>query len=289
MKEETAAQVSELLAGAYDLHVHTSPSVFPRMEDGFELVQEADAAGMAGVMLKSHYEPTALRAELINRHSGCKAQVYGGLALNWPVGGLNIYAVENALRAGARIIWIPTRDAQNSLRFGNMEGDFFRRPGISVLDERGGLKPCVYEIMDAVKASGAALATGHLSPKESVLLCREGRARGVRMILTHPEFPRTFIEPAVQKEMADLGVLIEKNWFNIVLGRVTIQEMAAAIRVVGSRRTYIATDRGQRGQPSPVSEFRRFIQELLQAGLSPEEIRDMAQRVPEMILSTNSI
>ena len=46
MKEETAAQVSELLAGAYDLHVHTSPSVFPRMEDGFELVQEADAAGM---------------------------------------------------------------------------------------------------------------------------------------------------------------------------------------------------------------------------------------------------
>ena len=143
--------------------------------------------------------------------------------------------------------------------------------------------------MDAVKASGAALATGHLSPKESVLLCREGRARGVRMILTHPEFPRTFIEPAVQKEMADLGVLIEKNWFNIVLGRVTIQEMAAAIRVVGSRRTYIATDRGQRGQPSPVSEFRRFIQELLQAGLSPEEIRDMAQRVPEMILSTNSI
>ena len=84
MKEETAAQVSELLAGAYDLHVHTSPSVFPRMEDGFELVQEADAAGMAGVMLKSHYEPTALRAELINRHSGCKAQVYGGLALNWP-------------------------------------------------------------------------------------------------------------------------------------------------------------------------------------------------------------
>ena len=175
MKEETAAQVSELLAGAYDLHVHTSPSVFPRMEDGFELVQEADAAGMAGVMLKSHYEPTALRAELINRHSGCKAQVYGGLALNWPVGGLNIYAVENALRAGARIIWMPTRDAQNSLRFGNMEGDFFRRPGISVLDERGGLKPCVYEIMDAVKASGAALATGHLSPKESVLLCREGR------------------------------------------------------------------------------------------------------------------
>ena len=105
------------------------------------------------------------------------------------------------------------------------------------------------------------------------------------MILTHPEFPRTIIEPAVQKEMADLGVIIEKNWFNIALGRVTAQEMAATIRLVGSGRTYIASDRGQGGQPSPVSEFRRFIQALLQAGLSPEEIRDLAQRVPEAILS----
>lgn len=285
MKDETAAQAGELLAGAYDLHVHSSPSVFPRMEDGFELIQEAEAAGMAGVMLKSHYEPTALRAELINRHSGCKAKAYGGLALNWPVGGLNVYAVENALRAGAKIIWMPTRDSKNSLRFGDMEGDFFRRPGITVLDEAGRLKPCVYEIMDAVKGGGGVLATGHLSPEESVLLCREGRARGVRMILTHPEFPRTLIEPAVQKEMADLGVWIEKNWFNVVLGRVTIQEMAATIRLVGASRAYIATDRGQRGQPSPVSEFRRFIQELLRQGLSPDQIRDLARNVPEEILS----
>ena len=118
-------KAEELLKGAYDLHVHSSPSVFPRELDGFQLIREADAAGMAGVMLKSHYESTALRAELINRYSGCKAKAYGGLCLNCPAGGLNVYAVKNALRAGAKIVWMPTRDAKNSLVFGNMEGDFF--------------------------------------------------------------------------------------------------------------------------------------------------------------------
>ncbi len=80
-------KAEELLKGAYDLHVHSSPSVFPRELDGFQLIREADAAGMAGVMLKSHYESTALRAELINRYSGCKAKAYGGLCLNCPAGG----------------------------------------------------------------------------------------------------------------------------------------------------------------------------------------------------------
>lgn len=40
---------------------------------------------------------------------------YGGIVLNWPVGWLNPYAAESALRMGARFIWMPTRDAANSL------------------------------------------------------------------------------------------------------------------------------------------------------------------------------
>lgn len=201
------ALADTLLNGAYDLHVHTAPSAFLRQLDGCQRVKEADQAGMAGVMLKSHYEPTGLRARLINQYSGCKTRAYGGLALNWPVGGLNVYAVENALRVGAKIIWMPIRDAENSLRYGNMEGDFFDRRGITILKGEGRLKESVYDIMDAVKRYDAVLATGHLSPDESIILCKEGRMRGVRMILTHPEFSRTRIEPEQQAEMADLGVL----------------------------------------------------------------------------------
>ena len=35
------------------------------------------------------------------------------------------------------------------------------------------------------------------------------------MILTHPEFPRTRIGRDDQAELAKLGVVIEKNWFNL--------------------------------------------------------------------------
>lgn len=282
--EQTEDKAWELMVDGYDLHVHTSPSAFPRALDGWELVCEASQAGMAGVMLKSHYESTAIRAELINRHSSCKTKAYGGIALNWPVGGLNVYAVENALKVGAKIVWMPTRDSANSLCFGDMDGDFFKRKGICILDENERLKASVYEIMDTVKKYGAALATGHLSPKESILLCHEGRARGVRMILTHPEFQRTRISAEIQRELADEGVLIEKNWLNIVQGSVSIGEMAQTILQVGSGRTFIATDRGQKNAPHPTPELHRFILALLEQGITDAQIRDMVHFVPKSIV-----
>lgn len=275
---------SELLVGAYDLHVHSSPSAFEREVDGFELVKAADAVGMAGIMLKSHYESTAIRAALINKYSGCKTKLYGGLALNWPTGGLNVYAVENALKVGAKIIWMPTRDSQNSLEFGNMPGDFFNREGIAVVDENSKLKDSIYDIMDVVKRYDAVLATGHVSPKESVLLCREGRARGVRMVLTHPEFPRTAVDPQTQKELANLGVLIEKNWYNVVDNGVSIDQMASTIRLVGTENVFIATDRGQKGHPAPPLEYKRFLEALLQAGMTKEELYTMTHIVPKSIV-----
>lgn len=236
-------------------------------------------------MLKSHYESTALRAALINQYSGCRAKAFGALVLNWPAGGLNPYAVQNALRAGARIIWMPTRDSKNSLAFGNMPGDFFNRPGITILDQEGRLLPVVYDIMDAVKSADAALATGHLSPHESILLCREGRRRGVRMILTHPEFPRTRVAPDVQKELASLGVYIEKCWFNVAHNGISIEEIAQTIRLIGLDHAYLSTDRGQKGQPSAVSELLTFCEKLAALGFTTAEIHALAHTVPGRIVN----
>lgn len=274
----------ELMEGGYDLHVHSAPSAFPRALDSWELVQEASQAGMAGVMLKSHYESTAIRAELINRHSNCKTKAYGGIALNRPAGGLNVYAVENALKVGAKIVWMPTRDSANSLQYGDMDNDFFSRKGICILDENEHLRESVFEILDVVNKYDATLATGHLSLKESILLCRTGRSRGVRMILTHPEFSRTKVSAQIQKELADEGVLIEKNWLNVAQGSVSIEEMTQTIRLIGCGRTFISTDRGQKGAPHPTPELHRFICALLQQGLTDAQIRDMVCKVPKSVV-----
>lgn len=285
MKETASGHVRSLLQGAYDLHTHTIPSQFPRALDDFELVRQATDLGMAGVMIKSHYEPTGARAALVNRNAPAgSARAYGGVALNWPVGGLNLYAVESALRMGASIVWMPTRDAENCLLCGDMPGDFFSRPGISILDEAGRLVPAVYEIIETVKKYDACLATGHLSTAESIALCREGRSRGARMILTHPEWERTVVPRAIQTELADIGVIVEKNWLNIAEGSCTAQAMLENIRAVGTHRVYLATDRGQRGAETPAQGMQRFVALLLENGFTDAEITDMAVRVPKELV-----
>jgi len=53
--------------GAYDLHVHSSPDLFPRIADDLAMVADAAARGFAGVVMKNHFESTASRAQLAAR------------------------------------------------------------------------------------------------------------------------------------------------------------------------------------------------------------------------------
>jgi len=127
----------ELIQGGYDLHTHPLPSHVERALDDFALLREADELGMAGVMIKNHYESTSARAEMANRRVETRsARAYGSVTLNRPAGGLNPYAVESSLRMGGRMVWMPTRDSANSLQFGDMEGDFFPVPVFRYLTER---------------------------------------------------------------------------------------------------------------------------------------------------------
>ena len=99
-------QARALLQGSYDLHIHPIPSHVPRLLDDFEVLAQAEEAGMAGVLLKNHYEPTGARAILANRRGeGFRAKAYGAAVLNWPLGGLNPYAVHSALKMGAHVIF----------------------------------------------------------------------------------------------------------------------------------------------------------------------------------------
>ena len=72
----------ELLCGAYDLHVHTSPDHDQRSLNDWELLTEAEALGMAGVLIKNHYEPTTGRAKLVQALYPGKTKIYGSIALN---------------------------------------------------------------------------------------------------------------------------------------------------------------------------------------------------------------
>ena len=273
-----------LMQGAYDLHTHNAPSHFKRATDAFSVLREADKYGMSGVLLKSHYECSADVAYLTNVYAGTKAKAYGSLTLNWPVGGINPYAVEAAVKKNIRYIWMPTLDAENSMSFGRLPIDFFERPGISVFDENGDLKKSVYEVMEVVRKHGAYLATGHLRADEAVAVCKAGRKMGVNIIMTHPDWNRTVVPIDQQIEAAMCGVLIEKVWYNVEEGNITAKKMAESIRQIGPDNVFMVTDRGQPGHKLPPESLMDFIECMLEEGISEAEIRVMVHNNPQKIV-----
>ncbi|GHV58106.1 hypothetical protein FACS189460_5530 [Deltaproteobacteria bacterium] len=283
--EKNKLTASELLKGAYDLHTHSNPSHIPRGLDDFELAREADCRGMAGMMMKCHYEPTAARAYIANLYAGAaKTKLYGSVTLNWPVGGLNPFAVESGLRMGGKFIWMPTKDTAHCLTFGNMHGDFLIRPGLTIFDGEGRIKKEVLEIIEITKKYEVFLGTGHLSPRESFALCKAARALGGNMVLTHPDWERTKISLSDQIELTRLGVIIEKCWINTVDGSSSLEEIASSIKAIGPEHVCLTTDRGQINVEHPAEALRLFIEALLGHGLSASDITTMVQTVPKMII-----
>lgn len=76
----------ELIRGAFDMHIHSAPSLFPRLMDDFELSAELQSYGIRGGVIKSHAGCTASRATIANKHSGKNTRLYGSLTLNYFVG-----------------------------------------------------------------------------------------------------------------------------------------------------------------------------------------------------------
>ncbi|WP_434311257.1 DUF6282 family protein [Hominifimenecus sp. rT4P-3] len=280
-------EIDELLIGAYDMHVHSSPDVEKRKMSDHEILEDAEAAGMAGVLIKNHYESTGSRACLANQHFSGQAKLYGSITLNLSVGGVNPYAVEMAAKSGIRMVWMPTKDSRNSIAHAGY-GNLRKREGIFVLDEKGGLKPEVYEVLEVAKQYGLSVSTGHLTTEESFQLCRAGRKQGVTMVLTHPEFSHTMISVAEQKEFLKLGAFIEKDWVDIALKMATVSQVADSIRELGAEQLYLATDRGQFSGERPVEGMQMFIEGLLSCEVRREEIRKMICDNPQRILNGES-
>lgn len=284
MEYHFSDKAKELIVGGYDVHCHPGPSHFKRNTDDFELMQRADALGMGGVVLKSHYDPTGARAYLANKYSGAvKTKAYGSVALNWPVGGLNPYAVEANFKMGGKIVWMPTRDSHNCLQYGNMNGDFFNRPGIRAFDESGKLKPVIYEILEIIKSNNGILGTGHFYLDETIALCDAASEMGVKTVLTHPEWSRTKVPLEVQVELAHKGIIIEKLWENVRDKHVTPEYFFETMRTIGSQSIIWGTD-GAFGDFDPIQAVMDFIDNALQYGISENDIRRMLCENPAALL-----
>src|SRR6202011_3770158 len=86
--------------------------------DGIEVAKLAKAKGMRGLVLKSHWEPTATLAYLARKEVP-GLEVFGGICLSRAVGGINPAAVEEMVKVTGgwgRVVWLPTLGAENVRR-----------------------------------------------------------------------------------------------------------------------------------------------------------------------------
>ena len=109
--------IEQLIVDAIDLHVHGAPEPFEgeRRVNIFELAQQAKAAGMKGVVIKSLRYGTGTITMLVNQLVNSPILI-GSLVLNNDVGGLNPDVVEAEARAGAKVIWLPTFSAAEHIK-----------------------------------------------------------------------------------------------------------------------------------------------------------------------------
>ena len=172
-------KIEKLLEGAYDLHIHAVPDVVPRAQTLPELAKAAARVGMAGVLIKDHTASTVGRCFTMNEMSTGSARFLSALALNPPVGGLNPCAVESALREGADIIYFPTYGAKNHIAIWGagkpptafpLPGPGY--PGLSLLDGNGKPREECETILRLIAGHDAVMATGHISPAESLALIK---------------------------------------------------------------------------------------------------------------------
>ena len=285
-------QALELIRGAIDMHIHTHPALFPRPHDDVEVARMARDLGMRAIVVKNHHMGTAARAYYAQK-AVPGIQVFGAITLNRYVGGLNPYAVESEVAYGARIVWLPTITAANHLRhFGKPGFTFYTeefRPveGITVLGPDGKLLPVMKEIFDIVAQKDVVLATAHLDHDEMRALIPAARAAGVKkLVVTHANFEVSRVPVELCQAFVAQGAIIEYCFLPMTpfWYQHSPKDLLGWIRALGAANVILSTDIGNYYNPSPPECFRVFIETMLSAGATAEEIVTMTHTNPARLL-----
>ncbi|MEM2096415.1 MAG: DUF6282 family protein [Candidatus Caldarchaeum sp.] len=286
------------LKGAVDMHLHGSPTGWmPYRPSMLETSQEASVAGMKALAFKDHYYMTSPLARVIQEslEKWCgergltPVEVYGGVTLNYAVGGLNPVAVKTSLRGDfkekTKVIWMPSIDSDLTRRAANLG------PGITVLED-GRLKNEAKEIVSIVASSDSkvAIETSHLYYQEILALAEECEKQGVDLVVTHANQELTLLTVEEAVELVE-----RKAWIQLAVISMLGTPIAAPgwvvnyhhsielLKAVGPDRVILATDAGQTGA-KPVEYMKMGVWSLLSRDVSSDVVARIVGDNPRRVL-----
>lgn len=288
-----------LLSTAFDVHVHGQPDVVPGLElRGSDLatIRLAHRYGISGWVLKSHLWLTTDRARLLQEQAAeVGFTVYGSITLNPVMGGLSAAVVELAAVHGARMVFLPTwgsaadvaRDGYIARLLGAAAPSFATYSAtnaICLLRPDGRLSGPATEVIDACRALGLALATGHASLAESRAVAEYCAQTSQRLLVTHPLHYAD--RPAELRAFTELGAYVE--FCNGPLlhpdGHLTIRDIHEGITTLGTDRVVLSTDAFSRWAPPQPECLRMFAEQLSYLGWSPGDLHRMLAVNPREFL-----
>jgi hypothetical protein len=229
--------------------------------------------------------------------SRLRLQVYGGIALNGAVGGLNPRAVDLALQMGGKIVWFPTIASANhiqhhrahpDLKFPSADRELMEEEALDVFGADGDLRAEVHQIIELIRDADVILASGHMNPRQIEAVFEAARGAGVtKLLLNHPDFV-IGASHADAVRLAELGAVVEHSICmydeDSKFYHWPVEHLAEWISVVGPQRTSLGSDLGQKNNPLPVDSYRKICSRLLDCGVKERELRQMIADNPARLL-----
>jgi len=292
-------EARSFLQGVVDIHAHGAPEAWllerPKI---VETCKDACRAGMKAICFKDHNYLTSAVAYVVQdvidewaSQQGLEpVQVYGGVTLNYAVGGLNPRVVKVALGGDfgtkTKAIYGPSIDSAWQYKLTGREG------GISLIDERGNVRPELKEIIQILASSDKKtfLESGHVTVQEMMAVAETCRDAGVDFVITHANQEITALTIEEAKELVKRGAWIEIAEVSLlgtpVVGAgwiVNFDHSLKLIREIGPDRIVLISDAGQPGNP-PVEAYKTMVRVLLCKGISHEDLTKMCKDNPARLL-----
>ena len=267
------------LTGVIDMHVHAGPDSLPRAMNDLEAARRARDAGLRAIVLKNHFTMTADRAALaLEQVEGL--EIFGGIALNRAVGGINPEAVRQSVAfdgGRGKVVWLPTFDAEFYVKRAGTGATY-----VSVMKNGNPVAELV-EVFQIIAENNLILAMGHSAPEEVLVLIPFAKKQGVRQILVTHVFGQDATNLQMQ-QMADAGAMMELDWLAAYTNPELLKDYVEVIQSIGAEHFIISSDFGQAGNPDHATGMRQFIKALIEAGINQTQIQMMARNNPATLL-----
>lgn len=288
----------EMVDGAIDIHCHIDVEFSAqerKREPEFRWLPKAEAMGIRGVVLKSHWWPTVNVVPYILASVETRVSLWSSVALNVIAGGPNPCVIEACAALGGKMVFLPTWSARNDVErngFSNRLQAYYKHharldnPGYYFLDDRGRLVSLGYEIIECCKAHDLTLGTGHVSWQESLAFIAAARDMSYshRIVVNHVQSHIIGMPTDAMKRAVEMGAFLEACWNALAPGRMDSPELARQLRAVGLGQVIVSTDYFRPYSPNPAELLRTFLGMLHEGGLTREEVKAIACANPARLM-----